>query len=543
MSDQRRADQPVPRLWLRHALLAGVAVVAGLLALLSYELGALNSIEGTTIDMRFSLRGTEPPGGGIVIVAFDQPTLNSFDQRYPVPRSYYARLLDRLHADHPRLIAMDVQFDGKTDPSDDNALLAAVARDGPVVLGTQDFPGRVGVLPVPAGVRNAPGAVPASVAVSYDTGGILRHMIYAAVRLPTFAVVTAGLLHHPVSQQDFPDNQAWVDFRGPPGTFPAYSMVNVLDGRVPPSVFAHKTVLVGITDPIGKDSFLTAASSVPMAGVEFQANALSTILNGFPLQSLGTPIEIALLFVMAAIPALVSMRRSSLVALLSAIGVLVVFLFASQLAFDGGTIVSVPDPILALALGTIGAVAVESFVQRRQLHDLQYLFDLLPGSSDFFLSYRRGQSELAANTLKAGLARRFGDEHVFMDTDAIHPGEEWPRRIEQAIDSCRAMLVVIGPQWVETQDPSGNRRLDDSSDWVRREVAAGLERAETVVVPVLHDGAREPRAEELPEPLRSLAACQAVQLSGRDFDQWIDELVERIQKGRVRATTLGASPA
>lgn len=542
MSDRRRRDQPLPRLWLRHALLVGAALGAGLLALLSYELGALSSIEGTTIDMRFSLRGTEPPGGGVVIVAFDQPTLNAFDKRYPIPRSYYAQLLDRLHADHPRLIAMDVQFDGKTDPTDDNALLAAVARDGPVVLATQDYPD-VGPLPVPAGVRNAPGAVQASAAVESDSDGIYRHMIYAAVRLPTFAVVIAGLLHHPVSRQDFPDNQAWVDFRGPPGTFPRYSMVSVLDGRVPPSVFTHKTVLVGITDPIGKDTFLTAASPVLMPGVELQANALTTILEGFPLQSLGTPLEIALLFAMAAISPLISVRRSSLFAVLCAIGVLVVFLFGVQLAFDRGTIVSVPDPILALALGTVGAVAVEAFVQRRQLHDLQYLFDLLPGSSDFFLSYRREQSELAANTLKAGLARRFGEEHVFMDTDAIQPGEAWPQRIEQAIESCRAMLVVIGPQWVETEDPRGNRRLDDPSDWVRREVAAGLERAEAVVVPVLHDGAREPRSEELPEPLQPLATCQAVQLSGRDFDQWIDELVERIQKGKVRATTLGAGSA
>ena len=538
-TQQQRPDQ-VPRLWLRHALLAGVALATGGLALLSYGVGVLSSFEASSVDARFSIRGVEAPGAGIVIVAVDQPTLNAFDKRYPIPRMYYARLLDRLHAEHARLIAMDVQFDGKTDPSDDAALLAAVARDGPVVLATQDYPG-VGILSVPAGVPRALGAVPASAAVELDPDNVLRHMIYAAVQLPTFAVVAAHQIHHPVGPQDFPSDQAWVNFRGPPGTFPAYSMVDVLDGSVPASALAHKIVLVGVTDPIGKDAYVTAASSVPMAGVEFQANALMTILSGFPLHSLSTPLEIALLFVMAAIPALVCVRGSSLVAVLSAIGALILFLLAAQLAFDGGTIVSVAYPILALALGTVGAVAVESYIQQKQIHELGFLFDLLPGSSDFFVSYRRGQSELAANTLRAGLARKFGDEHVFMDTEAIDPGETWPQRIESAAESCRAMLVVIGPQWVETKDSAGNRRLDDPSDWVRREVVAGLEREDAVVIPVLHDGAQEPRPEQLPEALQQLASCQAVQLSGHDFDQWIDELVERIHKGRIRAAKLSAA--
>jgi hypothetical protein len=107
-------------------------------------------------------------------------------------------------------------------------------------------------------------------------------------------------------------------------------------------------------------------------------------------------------------------------------------------------------------------------VQRRQLRELQTVLDLLPSPSDFFVSYRRGQSEPAANTLREGLARRFGEEHVFMDTDAIDPGEEWPRRIVDAIESCRAMLVVIGPQWLEARGQDASRRPDDPGDWVRR---------------------------------------------------------------------------
>ncbi len=389
---------------------------------------------------------------------------------------------------------------------------------------------------MPANVPHAPGAALGSAAVDTDPDNVLRRMIYAAVRLKTFAVAAAELLHgRPVNPSHFPTNHAWVDFKGPPGTFPVYSLIDVVNGRVPAGRLAGKTVLVGVTDPVGKDVFVTSASSTPMSGVEFQANALSTILDGFPLQPASDGLEIALLFVLAAVPAVLSLRLSALSVLIAAIGVLLVFLVAAQLAFDSGTIVSIPDAILALALGTMGAVAAESHVQRRQLRDLQSVLHLLPGPSDFFVSYRRGQSELAANTLREGLARKFGEDHVFMDTDAIHPGEQWPRRIVEAIEACRAMLVVIGPQWLEAADSDGSRRLDDPDDWVRREIEAGLGSEQIVVVPMLHDGARGPRRDQLPDSLKPLADCQSVQLTGRDVDRWIEELAQRIHKGRIRS--------
>jgi CHASE2 domain-containing sensor protein len=528
---------------LRHALLAAAALAAAVIGVITYETGALNALERDAVDARFSIRGSEGPGGGIVIVGVDQKTLSAIDKQLPIPRVYYAELLNRLHAAHARLVAIDAQFTGTSQYGrrDDRALLTAVARDGPVVLATHDS--STGPVPVPAGVRNAPGAVLGSAAVDIDPDGVLRRMIYAAVRLPTFAVVAAQLLlHHPVSQSDFPGNHAWVDFRGPPGTFPTYSMIDVLDGRVPAADLAGKTVLVGVTDPEGKDVFVTAASSDPMAGVEFQANSLLTILNGFPLGSASGAVEILLVLVLAAIPALLSLRLPSLFVLLAAVVVLAVFLIAAQLAFDGGTILSVPDPVLALALATAGSVAAESFVQRRQLRELRVVLDLVPGPSDFFISYRRGQSELAANTLRDGLARKFGEAHVFMDTDAIEPGEHWPQRIEDAIAGSRAMLVVIGPQWLDVRTPDGGRRLDDPGDWVRREVAGGLANEKIVVIPVLHDGAEEPPPDRLPDPLKPLASCQAVHLTGRDIDRWVDELAERIHKGRIRQATAARQP-
>ena len=39
--------------------------------------------------------------------------------------------------------------------------------------------------------------------------------------------------NQPVNEADFPDNHAWIDFRGPPGTFPQYSFSDVMAGSDP----------------------------------------------------------------------------------------------------------------------------------------------------------------------------------------------------------------------------------------------------------------------------------------------------------------------
>jgi CHASE2 domain-containing sensor protein len=530
-----RLKQIQSRVWLRPALLSGTAATAALIAILSYFTGALAALERQTVDARFGIRGARPPGNNIAVVGVDAQTFSALRASFAkLPRADYASLLDRLRAAHPAVIGMDVQFLGKTDARDDRSLVGAVARDGPIVLTTHDASG--GPIPVPAGVRNARGAVRASAAVDVDSDGVLRRMIYAPVALKTFAVRVAELLTgRPIGDQHFPGNHAWVDFRGPPGTFRTVSALDVLEGRVPSGSFAGKAVLIGITDPVGRDVFVTATSSVPMSGVEFQANALSTILRGFPLQPLGGGAAVLMLLLLASFPAAVASRFAALWVLIAALAVVGGFLVVAQLAFNGGTILPVTDGLLALVLGTIGAIAAESFVERKQLRNLQELFDLLPSAvSDFFISYRRNQSELAANTLREGLVRRFGEERVFMDVDAITPGQQWPKRVEHAVAACRAILVVIGPQWSDARAPDGSRRLDDREDWVRREIEVALSRSDVAVVPVLHDHARPPSDEELPDSIRALARRQAVELTGRQLDRWIDELSESIQKDRLR---------
>jgi hypothetical protein len=404
-----------------------------------------------------------------------------------------------------------------------------------MVLATHE--GSQGPITVPAGVTGAPGAKPASAAIEKDTDNVLRRMLYAPVDLETLAVRAAEMFdNQSVNEADFPGNHAWIDFRGPPGTFARYSFSDVMAGAVPASVFTGRAVLIGVTDPVGEDMFVTSISPVPMPGVEVHANALRTILAGFPLKSAGAPADIALILTLIAVPAAIGARKSGLVTLAGSVGLLVVYLAGVQLAFNAGWIVAVSYPIVGLAITTAGMIAVDAYIERRQRKALEKaLGDLLPPQAPhaFFISYRRSQNTWQARDIRRELARRYGDASVFMDTSSIEFGEAFPDQIANAIRGCSVMLVVIGPQWLEPV--AGARRIDDPNDWVRREIEAGLQRQEAVVVPTLVDGARAPAHEELREPIKGLAALHAVAITGDDLAADIDTLVSSIERGRWRA--------
>ncbi|MBP1823165.1 CHASE2 domain-containing protein [Mycobacterium sp. OAE908] len=513
----------------REALVAAVAGVVAAVMIVLYWLSALANLERASVDTRFSIRGPQSPGDGIAIIAIDQKTLTALNVQPPIARAAYAQVLDRIHPASPRLIAIDTQFIGRSHPPDDQMLLDAIARDGPVILATHE--GDQGPIPVPAGVVNARGAIPASAAVDTDPDGVLRKMMFAPVQLPTLPVRAAELLSgHSVQ----PFTHKWIDYRGGPGTFPHYSFVDVMAGTVPASAFAGKAVLIGTTDPVN-DVFVTPISSAPMAGVEVQANALWTLLAGVPLNSAAPPVDIALVLLVIAIPALIGARNGALYSFGAALGTVLLFLVGAQLAFNAGLIVSVAYPLMGLATATAGVIAVDSFMERRQRQALERaLGDLLPPQTPpaFFLSYRRSQSAWHARDIKRELVNRFGASSVFMDKSSIEYGETFPARIAEAIRGCSAMLVLIGPNWLEQVD--GRRRIDDPNDWVRREVEAGLQRSEAVVVPTLVDEATSPSAAELPESIAALATLHAVQLCGDDLEAEIDKLVQSIQRGRRR---------
>ena len=127
-----------------------------------------------------------------------------------------------------------------------------------------------------------------------------------------------------------------------------------------------------------------------------------------------------------------------------------------------------------------------------------------------FISYRRDDSAGFAGRLADALEQRLGAGAVFRDVDDIQPGADFEAVIARGLDQVRAVLVVIGPGWLDAA-VDGQRRLDRADDFVRREVEQALASGKPVL-PVLVGGATMPAANALPGALRGLASRQALVL-------------------------------
>lgn len=95
----------------------------------------------------------------------------------------------------------------------------------------------------------------------------------------------------------------------------------------------------------------------------------------------------------------------------------------------------------------------------------------MPG---IFINYRRDDQAGFAGRLADVLENAFGVENVFRDVEDIHPGEDFVVAIQKQLSSVSVMLVMIGPAWL-TVNNNGVRRLNETDDFVRREIQAALE--------------------------------------------------------------------
>src|SRR5215211_3210513 len=83
-----------------------------------------------------------------------------------------------------------------------------------------------------------------------------------------------------------------------------------------------------------------------------------------------------------------------------------------------------------------------------------------------FISYRRAEDNKSfiVGTIHEKIAKVFGKENVFRDTYNIHAGTNWRDVLGREINTCKVMLVIIGPDWANLTGANGKKRLFDHND-------------------------------------------------------------------------------
>lgn len=296
----------------------GVGLIVGGLVAAGLWLNLFDSIRTRLTDGLYLPR---PTRGIVTIVAIDDASLSAYGRSVAEwPRTLHADLIRQLDTAGARVIVFDVLFAEPVEGDDD--LAEAMRQSRKVIMsvaGSQSHTpttragslisydyfihpvsdlettaagiGHVNVVPdddgfvrrIPLFIREGDQTIPAL--------GFAAYIEYLRM-LPEMAERETNVVHF-AGRDLYTDDigQMLIYFFGPrshasrPGTFQVVSLVDVLEGRVPPDTFNDRIVLIGALDSVGlPDNYPTPSTGEQgnMFGVEIHANMIETIHQSLP---------------------------------------------------------------------------------------------------------------------------------------------------------------------------------------------------------------------------------------------------------------------
>ncbi|MBD2451773.1 CHASE2 domain-containing protein [Nostoc sp. FACHB-152] len=312
------------KLW-REVVLPGLSVVGIIIFVRS--VGLLQSQEWLVFDQLLRLRPNETVDQRVVIVGIDEDDIN-YVGKFPIPDQEIAQMLNILNSYQPRVIGLDL-FRDKNDSA--NAELAPVWRQNANIIGIEVALNRKQSF----NVKPPPELPPQRVGFAdtiVDPDGKLRRGLIASktytgelkyslpLRLAQFYLDEQGLKfehgrrsYDPIKfgssqlvrflpnsggyvRTDANGFQMLLNFRSHSQPFRTISLREILNKKVDPNWIRDRVVIVGMTAPSVKDSFIISAVKNTLYttalgieessnqyqwiyGVEFHAHATSQIIS------------------------------------------------------------------------------------------------------------------------------------------------------------------------------------------------------------------------------------------------------------------------
>jgi len=260
---------------------AAVGLFALAITLLLQFGGALTRLGWDTADLYSRWLRHEAPSD-IVIVGIDERSLAAL-QHWPWPRSTHARMLQQLASAHPRHVFIDVDFSTRSSAEEDRKLADALAQLDRATLilpafvqsASSDSDDLIFTKPLPEfRVNAALGSVNLLPAADSVVRDIATEWTVNRSRLP-------GAFHL-LSDRHLAPGQMNIDYALSPSSFGFVSYIDLLEGRIEPSMLRGKTVMVGATAvELGDMQPVPVYRSLP--GVIVQALAVQTARSGAPV--------------------------------------------------------------------------------------------------------------------------------------------------------------------------------------------------------------------------------------------------------------------
>lgn len=236
------------------------------------------------------IRPGHAPHPDLAILAIDNKSLGEIG-RWPWNRNVHAAVLQKLQEYTPRAVALDVNFAEPQNQDNDAALGQAFQRATfPIILPVQALyvrdkkaPSDI-LLPLAYFLEHGQVSV-GHVNVEVGDDGISRTFPTPLVlRGETF--LPFGFAIAQALRARLPENPEYfgVNFAGPAGAFPTYSVSDFLKGNIPREQLEGKILLIGATASDLHDTVRVPLRGSLLAGVEWHANILDNILLDRPLR-------------------------------------------------------------------------------------------------------------------------------------------------------------------------------------------------------------------------------------------------------------------
>lgn len=308
----------------RHATLKLVPALAVMAAAVLLSLtGLFEPIEDALTSQRATLLNRTATGQ-VAIVEIDAQSLAQL-RSWPWPREYHAALIRQLHRDGASIIAFDVDFSARSTGKGDEALAAAIHDGGQIILpifdqrsSTRENDRRVTSSRPDAAFE---GAWVGGVNIFPDADGLVRDYPAATVIAGAIQPSIATLL---AEKNGLGDRSFQPDWSIDVGSIPRFSFVDVMNGRVPDSVFRGKRVLVGATAIEMGDRYAVPRYGV-VPGVVVQALAAESLLQNRAVQKSGTAVTLLGILLLALLlwPRPLERPARFAVSLVGAVGIVV----------------------------------------------------------------------------------------------------------------------------------------------------------------------------------------------------------------------------
>lgn len=375
-------------------LLFGILAFAGIFS------GVLDTVDKSAEDLLYHRPGKID--AKIKIIKIDDRTMNRLGEFSDWERDIYADLVEQLYVSEeirPAVIGFDFLFGDEKEEESDARFARACAEHGNVVTGFSyvftkklltDAHGNLKenrmsvserVVPYDS-LREATRQGFVNALLDEDDSIIRRSFLYFdeedGTRTKSFSsAVYAAYMESLGMDATYPTDKSGMAFRysGKPGEYENLSLVDVLDGVVPPEAFDGCIVLVGAYAPGFMDAyFVPVDRSAQMYGVEIHANVIQALLEGKTLTQISVMAE-AIVTALIVIALVLLCERLSVgkvvVVCLSAVaGKFVVGAVLFFFGYSGNLLVF---PLTAVILG-IYSIALQYYRARKAKQSIEKAF-------------------------------------------------------------------------------------------------------------------------------------------------------------------------